>query len=62
MSCADQDSGLRAVADDQMRLRPQLGFNSLAWLIRHMTRAAEAGINIVIAERPQVLDEGDWSR
>jgi hypothetical protein len=25
-----------------------------------MTRAEDVGINLVIAERPQVLDEGDW--
>jgi len=50
MSCADQDGGLRAVADDEMMLCPRLGFNSLAWLMGHMTRAAEAGINVVIAE------------
>ncbi len=55
-----QDLVLRDVTDEQMRLRPQSGFNSLAWLLWHMTRAEDVGMNVVIAERPQVLDEGAW--
>jgi hypothetical protein len=55
-----QDLTLRDVTDEQIRLRPRPGFNSLAWLLWHMTRAEDVGINLVIAERPQVLDEGDW--
>jgi hypothetical protein len=43
-----------------MTLRPQPGVNSLAWLLWHMTRAEDVGLNVIIAQRPQVLDEGDW--
>lgn len=55
-----QDLVLRDVSHGQMRLRPQPGFNSLAWLVWHMTRAEDVGMNVIIAERPQVLDQGDW--
>jgi hypothetical protein len=41
-------------------MRPRPGFNSLAWLLWHMTRGEDVGINLVIVERQQVLDEGDW--
>lgn len=57
-----QDLILRDVTDKLMRLRPRPGFNSLAWLVWHMTRGEDVGMNLVIAARPQVLDEGDWGR
>jgi hypothetical protein len=55
-----QDLTLRDVREEQMKLRPRPGFDSLAWLLWHMTHAEDVSINLVIAERPQVLDEGDW--
>lgn len=55
-----QDLTLRDVTEEQIKLRPRPGFNSLAWLLWHMTRAEDVGINLIIAERPQVLDEGNW--
>jgi len=57
-----QDLVLRDVIEEQMCLRPQSGFNSLAWLLWHMTCGEDIGINLIIAEQPQVLDEGDWIR
>jgi hypothetical protein len=57
-----QDQILHGVTADQMRLCPRPGFNSLAWLLWHMTRGEDVGVNVIIAERPQVLDEGDWLR
>ena len=46
--------------DDQIRCRPQAGLNSLAWLIWHMARSEDAGVNLLVAKRPQVLDEDGW--
>src|SRR3972149_5965750 len=43
-----------------MRARPH-GLNSLAWLVWHMARSEDVGINVVIAGRRQVFDEGDWA-
>lgn len=56
-----QDYLLRDLGDEQLRVRPLPGFNSLAWLLWHMTRAEDVGINLVIAQRPQVLDENGWA-
>ena len=61
-----QDIPPRAIAffdtlsDEQMRARPQPMVNSLAWLIWHMARVEDAGINRLVANRSQVLDEGNW--
>jgi uncharacterized damage-inducible protein DinB len=48
------------LSDEQMRTRPQPMVNSVAWLIWHMARVEDAGINRLVANRPQVLDEGNW--
>jgi hypothetical protein len=56
-----QDTLLRDVTEEQIRQRPSPGFNSLAWLLWHMTRAEDIGINVILMEQPQVLDEGDWA-
>src|SRR5437868_11897107 len=58
---SSQDNMLRGVTEEQMRVRPQPGFNSLAWLLWHMTRTEDIAANVIIAERPQVFDEGDWA-
>jgi hypothetical protein len=49
------------LTDDQVRERPQ-GLNSVAWLVWHVSRVADAAASGFVAERPQVLDEGDWGR
>lgn len=49
------------VSDDQMRVRPGNGLNSLIWLLWHMARTEDAAVNPVVAGRPQVLDD-DWVR
>ena len=49
------------VSDDQMRVRPGKGLNSLVWLLWHMARTEDAAVNPVVAGRDQVLDEV-WMR
>ena len=49
------------LSDEQMRLRPGKGLNSLVWLLWHMARTEDAAANPVVAARPQVYDE-DWMR
>jgi len=44
----------------QWRTRPQPAVNSLAWLIWHMARVEDAGVNRLVANRPQILDAGNW--
>jgi hypothetical protein len=58
---SNQDLIQRDLTDEHLRVRPHPGLNSLAWLFWHMTRAEDVGINLVIAQCPQVLDEGNWA-
>jgi hypothetical protein len=48
------------VAPDLMTQRPHPRVNSIAWILWHMFRVEDAGINRFITDRPQVLDEGGW--
>lgn len=48
------------VPGELMRQRPHPKVNSIAWILWHMTRAEDAGLNRFIADRPQVLDDGGW--
>lgn len=48
------------LTDEQLRLRPGKGFNSLAWLLWHTARTEDVGVNVVVANRRQVFDEG-WA-
>lgn len=43
-----------------MSQRPHPRVNSIAWILWHMARVEDAGINRFITDRPQVLDEGSW--
>jgi hypothetical protein len=49
------------LSDDQMRIRPGAGLNSLVWLLWHMARTEDAAVNPVVAARDQVLDDA-WVR
>ena len=58
---SNQDLILRDLTDEYLRMRPHPRLNSLAWVFWHMTRAEDVGVNLVIAQRPMVLDEGNWA-
>jgi hypothetical protein len=47
------------LTDAQVRQRPH-GLNSVVWLVWHATRVEDAAVSRFVADRPQVLDEGDW--
>lgn len=47
--------------ESQMRRRPHPRMNSIAWLIWHVARAEDAGINRFVAETTQVLERDDWN-
>jgi hypothetical protein len=49
------------LTDDQMRVRPGSGLNSLVWLLWHMARTEDAAVNPVVAGRDQVHDDA-WMR
>ena len=57
-SIADQVFG--GLPDRQMRTRPGQGLNSLIWLLWHMARVEDVGVNLVVTAGQQVFDDG-WS-
>ena len=48
------------VPEDLMRQRPDPRINSIAWILWHLTRGEDAGLNRFVVDRPQILDEGAW--
>src|SRR5687768_2860755 len=58
---SNQDLALHDLTHEQIRRRPVTGVNSLAFVLWHATRAEDIGVNVIIAERPQVFDEGGWA-
>ncbi|MFQ5946185.1 MAG: DinB family protein [Anaerolineae bacterium] len=55
-----EDRVLSDLNEDQIRLRPREGLNSVAWLIWHMARTEDVLVNVGVAGRSQVLDEDNW--
>ena len=55
-----EDQLLDGLTDDQLRLRPCRGVNSIVWLLWHMARSEDVAVNLLLAGRPQVLDENGW--
>ena len=49
-----------SLTDQQMRVRPGEGLNSLVWLPWHMARVEDVAVNLVLTAGRQVLDDG-WS-
>jgi len=52
---------LAGLSEEHMRQRPREGLNSIVWLLWHMARTEDVAVNLVVAARPQVLDEA-WAR
>ena len=48
--------GLVACPEAEWRARP-LGLNPIAWLVWHMARAEDSGLNRLVFDQPQVLDD-----
>jgi DinB superfamily len=55
-----QDALLEGISEEQLRLQAQPGTNTVAWLIWHMARTEDVAMNLLVAGRPQVLQEEDW--
>ncbi len=54
------DSVLKGLTEEQMRLSPGKGLNSIAWLVWHMARTEDVTMNLIVAGRPQMLDGDNW--
>jgi hypothetical protein len=53
---------LDRLTEEQLRIAPRQGQNSLAWLLWHASRWEDVTMTLVTASQPQVLDQGDWIR
>jgi len=52
------DPAIGKLTDSQMRSRPQPGVNTVAWLLWHMARVEDVGVNRFVVDRSQVIDDG----
>jgi len=52
------DPAIGRLTERQMRGRPHPGVNSVAWLLWHMARVEDVGVNRFVVDRAQVLDDG----
>lgn len=48
------------VSHEQMRQRPHLRVNSIAWNLWHIARVEDAGLNRFVTDGSQVFDDGNW--
>ena len=54
------DPAIARLTENQLRTRPHPGANTIVWLLWHMARVEDVGVNRFVVDRPQVLDEG-WA-
>ncbi|HEY3315937.1 MAG TPA: DinB family protein [Bacillota bacterium] len=54
------ESVLRDATEEELRATP-LGMTSIVWALWHIARIEDVAANVIIAGRPQVLDEGGWA-
>jgi DinB superfamily len=52
------DPAIKQLDERQLRGRPHPGVNTIAWLVWHMARVEDVGVNRFAVDGTQVLDEG----
>jgi hypothetical protein len=50
---------IKGLTDEEIKCCPY-NMNSIAWLLWHIARCEDMGINRLVSEQSQVLDESDW--
>jgi hypothetical protein len=55
-----EDAILDDITDEKFRRIPKNSKHSVAWCIWHIARIEDITMNILVADSPQVLNEGDW--
>jgi len=48
------------LGEGALRARPAPGLNSIAWNLWHIARVEDVGVNRMVADRGQVLDDEGW--
>jgi len=56
-----EDAALFGLNEEQMRITPHEGQNSIVWLLWHMARTEDVMMNLLVAGRPQLINEGGWA-
>lgn len=51
---------LSSLSEAQLRHRPRPDLNSIAWIIWHMARAEDFGVQRFVGHRPQIFDQEAW--
>lgn len=54
------DSLFSTLSEAQLRDRPRPDLNSIAWIVWHMARAEDFGVQRFVGHRPQVFDQEVW--
>jgi hypothetical protein len=54
------DNLFSTLSDAQLRQRPRPDLNSIAWIVWHMARCEDFGLQRLVAQRPQIFDQEDW--
>lgn len=57
-----EDEVLNGISDTQFRSIPHKGQHSIAWIIWHIARCEDITLNLLVAERAQVLLSGGWQK
>lgn len=52
----------KSIPEELMRLRPDPRVNSIAWILWHIARVEDAGLNRFITDGVQVFDEGGFDQ
>ncbi len=49
------------LTEQQIRVAPHPGVNTIAWLIWHVARVEDVGVNRLVVDDRQVFDRGGWA-
>src|SRR5215510_4235792 len=48
------------LSEAQLRHRPRPDLNSIAWIVWHMARCEDFGVQRLVGYRPQIFDQQGW--
>jgi len=54
------DTLLSQLSETQLRHRPRPDLNSIAWIVWHMARSEDFGVQRFVGDRPQIFEQQGW--